>query len=155
MKNIFLVVLVVLFVSPVFAQTRIPKKVKDAFEKMVPEATDVKWSTPQEREMAKERKYTANYIIGNDSLFSRFDYKGNWVITVTFMEIDELPEAVTSSINNEYTDAKLTKAARLEEPGFDGYGVIYIFKGDQWTVQISKEGKIVRRRIRSESFKFD
>lgn len=155
MKNILLLSLIVLFVSPVFAQSRIPKKVKEAFEKMVPEATDVKWSTPQERELAKERKYTANYNIGNDSLFSRFDYKGNWMITVTFMDIDKLPEAVTSSINNEYTDAKLTIAARMEQPGFDGYGVIYTYKQDQWTVQISKEGKIIRRRVRGEGFKFD
>ena len=155
MKNLLLTSLVVLFISPVFAQTRIPKKVKEAFEKMVPEATDASWSTPKERELEKDRQYTVNYLVKDDSVFSRFDYKANWIITVTFIEINDLPEAVTSSINFEYTDARITKAARLEEPGFDGYGVAYIYKEDKWTVQISKEGKIVRRRLSSSGFKFD
>jgi hypothetical protein len=122
---------------------------------MVPQAQDVEWSTPKERELAKNRQYTANYRIGSDSAFSRFDFKGNWVMTISFMKVADLPETVTSSIKSEYMNAKFLMAAHLEEPGFDGYAVAYTFKEDRWTVQISKEGKIVRRKVQGEGFDFD
>ncbi len=154
MKKLLIFSLMVFFVSPVFAQST-PKKVKKAFALMVPEAQDAKWSTPKERTSTKDRKYTVNYVVDNDSIFSRFDYKANWLLTVTYMAVEDLPEAVTSSITSKYMNAKITTAARLEEPGFDGYGVIYMYMRDQWTVQISKEGKILRRILQSDGFKFN
>lgn len=155
MKNLFVFLVAITIFAPVFGQTRTPKKVRESFEKMVPSATDVNWSTPNEREMAKNRVWTATYTLENDSALSRFDYKGNWIITLTYVDVDKLPEAVINKIETEYNSAKLLKAARLEEPGFDGFGVRYLYKGDTWSIQISKEGDIVRRKIQGESFNFD
>ncbi len=155
MRKVLLLVFVVILITPVFSQNRAPKKIRQAFENMVPNATEAQWSTPKERVSAKEKKYTVNYQLDNDSVFSRFDYKANWLITVTYIPIEELPEAVTKEISSRYMNAEITKAARLEEPGFDGYGVIYMYMQDQWTIQISKEGKILRRILKSDGFKFN
>ena len=152
MKKILFLLLAFLFVSPAFSQ-RPPKKVRQAFETMVPKAQDVSWTIPTDRS-AKDKIYTADYNIDKDSLFSRFDHKGNWIMTVTFIAIENLPDAVVNSINSKYMNAKITKAARLEEPDFDGYGVVYIYLKDNWTVQISKDGAIERRMLKSDGFRF-
>ena len=152
MKNILLLSLVVLLVSPIFAQSNAPKKIRKAFELMVPDAQDVKWSTSKERQTAKERKYTVDYKINNDSIFSRFDYKANWVITVTYIEVEQLPKAVSSTIYDDYMSAEITKAARVEQPDFDGYGAIFTYMGDQWTVQVTEKGRIVLRSVTASGF---
>jgi len=152
MKNILLLSLMVLFVSPVFAQTRPPKKIREAFEQMVPDAKDAKWSTPKERQANKDRKYTVKYTIEEDSLFSRYDYKANLIITVAYIPIEELPKEVVSSIRSDYMSAKIETAAKVKEAEFDGYGVIFSYLGNQWTVLTEKNGKVVLRRIKSGGF---
>ncbi len=153
MKKLVLITISLLIVLPLLSQ-RPPGKVRKSFEAMVPEARNVKWTMPEQGVPAKEKEYTADYNIDSDSLLTRFDGKGNWVMTITFITIDDLPEAVIKSITSKYMNAKITKAARLEEPGFDGYGVVYTYMKDNWTVQIDKDGFIVRRKLKSDGFKF-
>jgi len=155
MKKLVLIFLVVIIASPVFSQTRPPKKTRKAFASMVPDAQNVTWTTANEREIYKNRIWTANYTVEGDSVLSRFDYKSNWLVTLSLIDISELPEAVVTSIEDSYTRADLIKAAKYTDPDFEGYGVAFLYKEDKWSVQISKEGKIVRRKLQGEGFAFD
>lgn len=132
------------------AQNRAPKKIREALLEKHPTAQKIKWTSVGER----QKEWTADYWVESDSLRSIYDYKANWITTYTFIEISELPEAVTSAIIDEYMNADIILATRMEEPGFVGYGVAFMYKKDRWGVQITKEGKVVRRRLTSEGFYF-
>lgn len=155
MKKLALIFLVVIIAAPAFSQTKPPKKTRKALLSMVPDARDVKWTTANEREIYKNRIWTANYTLEGDSVLSRFDYKSNWLVTLSFIPVSELPEAVVASIEDSYTRADLIKAAKYKDPDFEGFGVAFLYKEDKWSVQISKEGEIVRRRLQGEGFAFD
>ena len=148
MKNTFLLFSLLLIVSTSFSQTHPPRKVKKALEQLAPQATDVKWKGEGDR----NKIWTAKYIVGVDSMQTKYDYKANWIHTLKYITLDQLPEKVTKSILDNYQRAKLTVAAEMQEPNFDGYGVAFMYLGDRWAVAITKEGKVERRQITSEGF---
>ena len=145
MKRILFLALATIFTLSINGQTRSPKKVRDAFETKYPKAEKVTWTSKGER----QKEWTANYFVENDSMQASFDYKANWLFTYTFIEIESLPEAVTHTIMDEYNTAKIILAVRMQVPEFDGFGVAFMYLGDRWGVQITKEGKVVRRRLTS------
>lgn len=148
MKNLFLLVSLLLIVSTAFSQSNPPRKVKKALEQYAPQATEVKWKGEGER----NKIWTAKYIVGGDSIQTKYDYKANWIFTLKYIMLDQLPEKVTKSILDNYQGATLTQGAEMQEPDFDGYGVAFMYMKDRWAVAITKEGKVVRRQITSEGF---
>jgi hypothetical protein len=147
MKSIFILTLM-LFVSANLIGQRAPGKIRKAFEQQYPEYRDVSWTYEGER----IKEWTARFHVGNDSIAATYDSKANWLISLTFIEIEDLPQAVVDAIHDEYQGSTIKLAARYEEPGFDGFGAAFLYKKDRWGVQVSKEGKIVRRRLTSEGF---
>jgi len=148
MKNLFLLFSLFLIVSTAFSQSNLPRKVKKALEQLAPQATEVSWKGEGDR----IKIWTAKYIVGVDSMQTKYDYKANWIHTLKYITLDQLPEEVTKSILDKYQRATLTKAAEMQEPDFDGYGVAFMYLKDRWAVAITKEGKVKRRQITSEGF---
>lgn len=148
MKKLFLLISLLIIVATTFSQSRPNKKIRKAFEQHQPEAKDVKWTGEGERYI----DWTADYMIGTDSMQTRYDSKANWVLTLKYITLDQLPEKVSSSILDEYQGAKLAQAAEMQEPDFDGYGVAFIYIKDRWAVAISKEGNVSRRKMTSKGF---
>ncbi|MEJ2595328.1 MAG: PepSY-like domain-containing protein [bacterium] len=149
MKQI-LVFLSVLLLSSGLSAQRAPAKVRKALERQYPESRDVKWEYEGER----YKEWTARFYEGKDSLTVTYDHKGNWLLSLRNIPLEQLPQTVIDAIRDEYHGAKLIVAAIYEEPGFTGYGVAFHYKKDRWGVQISKEGKIIRRKLTSEGFDF-
>ncbi len=149
MKNLFILFLLVVIIPTGYSQSRPQKKIRNAFEDYAPQAMEVKW-TSEGTERAKE--WVANYTIGSDSMETKYDSKANWMITLKFISLDQIPQKVSTTILDMYQGAHLTKAAEIQEPGFDGYGVAFIYLKDRWAVAITKEGKVVRRQITSSGF---
>ena len=148
MKKLFLLFSLSIFITTAFSQSRPQKKIRDAFKLHQPNAKEVKWTGEGER----QKEWTADYIVGTDSMRTKYDYKSNWLLTLKHISLDQLPEKVNTSILNNYQGAKLSKAAEMQEPDFDGYGVAFIYLKDRWAVAITKEGNVVRRKITSEGF---
>ncbi len=149
MKHISFLFAVILISSALYAQ-RSPAKVRKALQQQYPESRDVKWEYEGER----YKEWTARFYEGNDSLAVTYDHKGNWLLSLRNIPLEQLPQTVVDAIRNEYQGADLIVAAIYEEPGFEGYGVAFRYKKDCWGVQISKEGKIIRRKLTSEGFDF-
>ena len=94
------------------------------------------------------------FHLESDSATARYDSKANWIISLIFMEVSDLPNEVTQAIQDEYQGAKIILAARYLDPEFDGYGAAFVYKKTRWGAQISKEGAIIRRSMTSEGFDF-
>ncbi len=148
MKNLFLLFSLLLIVSTAFSQTHPPRKVKKALEQLAPQAKEVSWKGAGER----NKIWTAKYIVGSDSMQTKYDFKANWIHTLKYITLDQLPEKVTKSILDTYQGATLTQAAEMQEPNFDGYGVAFMYLKDRWAVAITKDGNVARRQITSEGF---
>jgi hypothetical protein len=142
----FLSLLVFLLLLLELSAQRPPAKIHKAFEKQFPDNSAVEWSYVGER----NREWTAHFHLGQDSLNVTYDAKANWLLTLTMIPISDLPEAVVNTIAEEYQGSDIIIATTYEEPGFKGYGVAFMYKKDRWAVQISSEGKIIRRRVTSE-----
>lgn len=149
MKHLILIFLIAILSTNMVAQ-RPPGKVRKAFEQMYPGFEKVSWTYEGDR----IKEWTVRFHVQSDSIIATYDSKANWIITLTFIEIEDLPQAVIDGVKDEYMGAKIILAARLEEPGFDGYGVAFLYKKDRWGVQVSKEGKIIRRKLTTEGFDF-
>jgi len=148
MKYLFIIISFVFVANTSNAQTRAPKKIREVFEQKYPDAQKVNWVGKGER----QKEWTAHYWIENDSMQASYDHKGNWITTFTFIDPSELPEAVSFAIKDEYMSSEIIIAAKMEQPDFDGYGVAFMYKKDRWGVQITKEGKVIRRRLTTGGF---
>ena len=149
MKNLIILFSLLVIAVTAFSQSRPQKKIRNAFEQHQPEAKDIKWTGEGER----YKNWTADYIVGADSMRTKYDSKANWLLTLKFISLDQLPEKVSSSILDNYQGAKLSKAAEMQEPDFDGYGVAFIYLNDRWAVAITKEGDVYRLKITSTGFR--
>lgn len=150
MKNLVLLFSLLLVVSTAFSQSKPQKKIRDAFEQHQPEAKEVKWTGEGDR----YKVWTADYMVGADSLRTKYDAKANWLFTFKSIKLEQLPEKVTSSILSEYQGCKLTQGGIMQEPDFDGYGVVFMYKKDRWAVAITSEGDVARRKMTSKGFDF-
>ena len=148
MKNIFLLFSLLIIVSTAFSQSNPPRKIKKAFEQHAPQAKDVSWKGEGER----YKDWTVKYTVGADSLLTKYDSKANWQTTLKFIKLDQLPKKVNTTVLDDYQGAKITKAAEMQEPNFDGYAVAFIYLKDRWIVALNKEGNVFRRQITSEGF---
>ncbi|MAE08723.1 MAG: hypothetical protein CL661_08200 [Bacteroidetes bacterium] len=91
-------------------------------------------------------------VTGPVCLQTKYDSKANWLFTLKYISLDQLPHKVSASILDRYQGALLSKAAEMQEPDFDGYGVAFIYQKYRWAVAITKEGNVFRRKITSEGF---
>jgi len=148
MKNLILLFSLLVIIPSAFSQSRPQKKIRKAFEQHAPQAKNVKWAGEGDR----IKIWTADYTVGADSMQTKYDSKANWIYTLKFITIDQLPHKVSTSILERYQEAVLSKAAEMHEPDFDGYGVAFIYQKDRWAVAITKEGKVFRRQITSKGF---
>ena len=77
MKYLFLIISVVFIANTANAQSRAPKKIRQAFEQQYPSAQKVNWESKGER----QKEWTARYWVENDSMQTNYDYKANWITT--------------------------------------------------------------------------
>ena len=150
MRNFLLLSLFLLIIPTVFSQTRPQKKIRKTFEQHAPQAIQVKWTGEGER----IKTWTANYIVGVDSMQTKYDSKANWLYTLKFISLDQLPQNIKVAISDNYQRSKLIKSAEMQGPDFDGYGVAFIYLEERWAVAITKDGFVVSRQITFKAFDF-
>lgn len=150
MKRFILLLFAATIVFSGYSQTKPPKKIRKAFEEKYVGAQDLEWSKTGDR--SKDIKYRAEYKLDGREMASTYDYYGAWIITVIFIEIDELPMAVQTAISDEYMNAKIVKAGRLEEPELSSFGVALDYMDSMMIIQLREDGRVLRRRLESIGF---
>jgi hypothetical protein len=113
MKSL-LIVLTVFFLSASYAQNLkikdVPGMVKDNFKTNYSKAKNVKWTK-------EKTNFEASFRSGEKQLSVNFDDKGNIIETETAIKVSELPIAVRNSISKNYSNYKITEAAKIDSKG--------------------------------------
>jgi hypothetical protein len=112
MKKLFIILILFLAVSAVFAQKantkEIPSDVKLKFESLYPQASAVKWTK-------EEANYEAEFRDKDVEMSVVIDSKGNLLETEQEIPVNSLPESVTNYIASTYPGKKITEAAKITD----------------------------------------
>jgi hypothetical protein len=111
MKSIqskIVLILVFLFSVTLFAQeVKVPKEVKETFNKYFPNAKNVKW------EKEGEEEFEVNFMDGPTYMSVVIDDEGEIEETETVMNLTDLSKVIIDFIAKNYPDYKLTEAAKI------------------------------------------
>jgi hypothetical protein len=145
MKNLFILVVLIAMSNITYGQKAdVPAKVKNAFEKKVPNATDVEWEYDSE-----DKLWEVEYEIGKDEFTSAFDENGKWVETEKEIKFSEIPEPVKATLNADFSDYEVAEVEFVETPDGKFYEVeVELEKDDkelEFELLISPDGKVVKK----------
>ena len=149
MKRFLLTALLFAVTLTLVSQTRPPAKVKKAFAENYAEATDARWSSKGERLKEWRVLYKLDGILHS----SWYDHKGNWLVTKSKIDKNDLPEPVLKGIDSDYYNYDIVITARFEDPENKGYEVWLDNGREGFNVQYSAEGKVLLRTITSAGYK--
>jgi hypothetical protein len=108
MKSI-VVLIIMLFISfSIYGQeVKTPKHVKNAFEKLYPNASEVNW------EKEKHNEFEAGFKNDGKSISVVFDKSGNLLATKNSILISDLPKRIPRSIEKKHIGFTITKASKI------------------------------------------
>ena len=98
----------VIFMTSCSSAGNPPEAVQKAFTKMFPTVTKVKWG----KENATE--YEAEFDLNGAEMSANFTSDGTWVETETEIEASQLPAAVSTAIEKQYSGWAIREAAKVE-----------------------------------------
>jgi len=147
MKN--LMILMVLASTMAFTacgqKSNVPEKVKTAFAEKFPNAKKVSWDKENPKEWEAEfkmngQKYSANY-----------DNNGNWKETEYKINKSDIPSAVKSTLNKDFSGYKI-EVAEISET-VDGKVYEFMIEKDNSDVElaIDSNGKLVKKEVKKEN----
>ncbi len=146
MKNLFLISIVfaIFSFSACGQKENVPVKVKTAFEQKFPNATKVKW------EKENDTEWEAEFRMNNNEYSANFDNKGNWLETEYEVEMKDIPEAVKSTLDNEFASYEI----EVSEVSENAEGTFYEFELEkdetEMEVVIDQSGKVVKKEVETE-----
>lgn len=146
MKNLFLITIVfaAFSLSACGQKENVPEKVITSFEQKFPDAKKVKW------EKENDTHWEAEFKLNGKEYSSNFDNKGNWLETDYEVEINDIPAAVKSTLDNEFLGFEIEEAEVLET----AEGTVYKFEIEkdetEMEVVIDPSGKVVKKEIEAE-----
>ena len=122
----------------------VPAKVKTAFEQKFPSATKVNW----DKENATE--WEAEFKMDSKEYSANFSSDGKWLETEYEISKSAIPQAVNSTLENDFSGYKIEKTEMSETAD----GKVYEFelkKGkSNLEVAISPDGKVVKKEVKEE-----
>lgn len=147
MKNLMLMIAVVsifCFTACGQAGKVVPEKVKTAFSQKFPGASKVKWDKENDHE------WEAEFKIEGENTSATFDNNGNWLETEMEIDIDKLPEAVISTLNNEFKEYRMENVEYIEKSEYKGYEIKLEAHEADTEVVIDSNGTILKKEIKNE-----
>ncbi len=139
MKKLFVIVLVMLVGTVYGQESKVPSQVKAKFKILHPKADEVKWDV-------EENDYEVTFESEEDVDMSLlFDAKGNIIETETEIEEDDLPDAIKSSVENNFKGWELEEAAKIVRNGKTTYEAE--LEKDEMKIDaiFTPDGKLVRK----------
>jgi hypothetical protein len=141
MRKIILAIIVIFFASSMaYSQTKVPAKVKAAFEEKFPTATSVVWDKEGKNE------YEASFEMNGLKYTASFNKKGVWLETETSMTFSQLPEIIQQAFRTNYSNYEATGAAKIEDSqGEIKYEIEYIKNGKSKEVMFKDDGTEIKK----------
>ncbi|MCX6152394.1 MAG: hypothetical protein NTX22_17850 [Ignavibacteriales bacterium] len=142
MKSISSLLLVLFISGFLMAQkTSVPQKIKDSFNKLYPQVTEVKWSKEGKNE------FEAGFKVNGVKTSIVLDVKGKLIETETTIQTTELPKGVEEFIKKNHPDHKITETAKIVDSKSIATYEVEITKGKQKKDLIfDNSGKLVVKK---------
>ncbi len=102
----FLIALLLVSFTAFAQQVNVPKSAKDAFSKLYPKATEVKWDK-------ENQGYEASFKLNGQDMSVILDKDGKVMETETAIETSQLPKGVGKYVTDNYKGFKITSAAKI------------------------------------------
>ena len=143
-RNLFILFMLVSFA--VFAQkVNVPKKVTDAFAKMYPKVTDVKW----DKESAKE--YEADFKDGEVHTTASFAPNGKFLESEVVIPVADAPKAALDFIAKKHADHKIAEVAKTTDAkGKIVYEIVITKDKSKKELVFDKHGKQIVKKEKKE-----
>jgi len=109
MKKYVIIIGLLLPVLSIAQGPKVPAKVKDAFAKLYPKATEIKW----DKESAKE--YEAGFRNEGAECSAAFDPKGNLLESEVAIPVKDLPAASAEFIKKNHSDHQISKVFKITD----------------------------------------
>ncbi len=146
MKNLlFISVLTGIFFLTACEQRKdVPQAVKTAFNQKFSNATKVKWENEDENE------WEAEFRMNGKEYSANFDSKGNWLETEYEIKKSEIPQAILTTIKNEFTRYETEEAEVAENK--DGTFYEIKFETDEKDIEVvfKADGTVVKKESKGE-----
>ena len=138
MKKAILSLTMFLITMATFAIT-VPPAVKNAFAKMFPAATNIKW----DKENAHE--YEAGFTSGGKKFSANFSEAGEWLETESNIAFAALPETVRTSFLSSHKNNTIKAAAKIEKVnGGIQYEIEYMQGKKTKELMYNEAGKLLK-----------
>ena len=147
MKTSILIVSLFVCSLVVSAQKTPPAVVTKAFAEKFKSAEKVKW------DMEDAKEWEAEFVMNGKEASASYDLSGKWLETETEVKVAELPAAVKASLDKEYAGAKIGECSTIDSPDFSGYEMSVKFKGKEYEVKATKDGKLTAKEEKEEDEK--
>jgi len=138
-KNIFSYMISIMICLPALCQVKVPDAVKNTFSNKFPTASNIKWEKENKTELE------ANFKMNNTDVSANFKLDGSWVETETTIPSNQLPAAVTNTVNTKYPGSVFGRTEKIEKPGGKLlYEVNITVKGKKKELELDPDGVIVK-----------
>jgi hypothetical protein len=140
MKIFSILIAVFLLISfSAFSQKNPPENVKKEFSQKFTTAKSVKWVSE------KENEWEAEFKMDGKEMSACFDNVGKWLETETEISTNDLPEAVSNTLKNEFSEFKTDEISTVENTEMKGFEIALKNKKTEITVIIGADGIVLKK----------
>ena len=143
MKNLFVLIATSAIISlGSCAQTgvNVPANAKTALSQKFPDATHVKWQKENDNE------WEAEFTLNEKDYSANFDNQGTWKETEYKIDTDEIPAAVKTTLDEEFTEYTI-EGSELSETATGKIYEIELKKGEEkLEVTFDMKGNVIQKK---------
>ncbi len=142
MKSLLFLAGILFFTTAIHAQKKeaapvqVPAEVSASLKKMYPETTDLKWDQ-------KKEKYKAEFKVVKTKHEVTFDKAGTVTKHQYEIKKEELPKAVTETINKDFSTYTVHDCERTDHKGISTYKVELKSAAGKKKVNFGSDGKVI------------
>ncbi|MDT8323165.1 MAG: hypothetical protein RRA94_03555 [Bacteroidota bacterium] len=117
----------------------VPSNVEISFSKKFAAAGDVVW------DVTEDGTYLAMFLLDGRDMSALFNEEGAWLSSTTYIDQDEIPGKVQSTVAKQFPDYEMYDVARVETPGGVYFEALLESETDALLLHINADGKVLKR----------
>lgn len=140
MKTKFIVAIVCFsIINSISAQVKVPAPAENAFKKMFPSATNIKWDKESKTE------YEASFELNGKKGSANFSATGEWLETEKGIDVSAAPKAVINAVTTAWPKSTIKAVFEIEtKDGKHYYEVEYTINGKTKEAKIATDGTLMK-----------
>jgi hypothetical protein len=140
MKIKFILAIICLgLINVIGAQVKVPAAAENAFKKMFPSATKVKWDKESKSE------YEASFELNGKKGSANFTPTGEWIETEKSIDQSAAPKVVIDAVTKAWPKATVKEVFEIEtKDGKHYYEIEYSINGKTKEAKIAADGKLIK-----------